>query len=478
MERQAGMTTEYLHGVETIEVSDGIRPVRRVRTSVVSVTGTAPDADPDVFPLNRPVIIAGNTRLAAQLGRAGTLYDSVAAVYQQIGAIVSVVRVDQGMTADATLANVVGDLVTKTGIFAHLSAQSLTGIKPKLHTAAGWTSARPTTGIREIQVTEGGEGYTSAPTVVITPAKGTTAIAVVQGGTVQTVIVTAPGLGHTAAPAITFTGGGGSDAAATAIVGTTANPAAVSLASLADRTRGFGFADGPNTSNDAAISYRGDFGSDRLMVIDPHVLAYDTTIAANVARPASAYAAGLQSKMDNERGFWWPFSNQVINGVTGVSRPIEANLSDRNSEHNWLNENEITTIIRDNGFRFFGLRSCSGDPATAFMSVRRIIDVVRDEVEAAFTWALDRPFSQQLVREIIESVNAYLRLLKTEGAIVGGTAWLNPDFNPASNLMDGKLTIDFDIEPVAPIERLTFRIHRNPDYYTGAVEEIVRAIAA
>lgn len=472
------MTTEYLHGVETLEVSDGIRPVRRARTSVIGLTGTAPDADPAVFPLNRPVLMAGNTRLAAQLGRDGTLYDSVAAIYAQIGAIVCVVRVDEGLNADATLANIVGDPIAKTGVHAHLSAQSLTGAKPKILAAPGFTGVRPATGVKEIQVTAGGTGYTTAPTVVINPAKGTTAIAVVQGGTVQSVIVTAPGLGHAAVPAITFTGGGGTGAAATAVLGTTANPAVASLATVADRLRAVVLADGPNTNNDAAITYAGDFGSDRVMVIDPHFLAFDTVAATNVARPASAYAAGMQAKMDNERGFWWPFSNQPVNGVVGISRPIEANLSDRNSEHNLLNENNVTTIIRENGFRFFGLRSCSGDPATAFLSVRRIIDVVRDEVEAAFTWALDRPFSPQLVREIIESVNAYLRLLKTEGAIVGGVAWLNPDFNPASNLMDGKLTIDFDIEPVAPIERLTFRIHRNPDYYTEAVEEIVRAIAA
>lgn len=472
------MTTEYLHGVETIEVSDGIRPVRRVRTSVIALTGTAPDADPDVFPINRPVAIAGNTRLAAQLGRAGTLYDSVAAIYAQIGAIVSIVRVEEGANFEATLANICGDPIAKTGVHAQLSAPALIALKPKIHSAPGWTSQRPTTGVSEIQVTEGGTGYATAPTVVITPDKGSKAVAIVQGGSVQTVIVTQPGLGHTAPPVITFVGGGGEDAAGTAVIGTTANPAVTNMIGVAERQRGIVLADGPNTTNDAAISYRNDYGSDRVMVIDPHALAFDTALATNVPRPASAYAAGLQAKMDNERGFWWPFSNQPIAGITGVSRPIAADLSDRNSEHNYLNENEITTIIRENGFRFFGLRSCSSDPATAFLSVRRIIDVVRDEVEAAFTWALDRPFSPQLVREIIESVNAYLRILKAEGAIVGGVAWLNPDFNPASNLMDGKLTIDFDIEPVAPIERLTFRIHRNPDYYTEAVEEIVRAIAA
>jgi uncharacterized protein len=474
------MTTEYLHGVETIEVSDGIRPVRRVRTSVIGLVGTAPDADPEVFPLNTPVAVPGNTRLAAALGNTGTLPDAFRGIYAQIGAIVSVIRVEPGLNANATLAAVIGDPIAKTGVHALLSSEPLTGLKPKILIAPGFTSVRPATGVSQVNVTAGGTGFTEAPTVVFTgantrPAK---ARAVIQGGAITAVIVEDPGLGYEAAPAVSFVGGDGEDATATAVIGTTANPVVAALVGVADRLRAIVLADGPNTSNAAALSYREDFGSDRLMVIDPSVLAFDVTEATNVTKPAASYAAGLQSRMDNERGFWWPFSNQPIAGVTGVSRPIAANLSDRNSEHNLLNEQGITTIIRENGFRFFGLRSCSDDPLTAFLSVRRIIDVVRDEVEKGFTWAVDRPFSPQLVREIVESVNAYLRLLKTEGAIVGGRCWLNPDFNPSGNLVEGKLTLDFDIEPVAPIERLTFRIHRNPDYYTEAVEEIVRALAA
>lgn len=476
------MTTEYLHGVETIEVLDGMRPVRRVRTSVIGLIGTAPEADSDLFPLNRPVLIPGNTVLAAALGGDGTLPDAMRAIYAQIGAAVVVVRVEEGVDDTATLANICGDALAKTGAWAFLNAETLTGAKPKILVAPGFTSARPSTGITEIQVSEGGTGYTEVPTVVITGTNTVpaTARAVVQGGAVTSVIVETPGLGYSAAPAVTFTGGGdeAEGATATAVLGTTANPAAVALTSVADRLRAIVLADGPNTTNDAAISYRGDHGSDRLMVIDPAVLVFDSASASNVTQPASAFAAGLQAKMDNDRGFWWPFSNQPINGVVGVARPIAANLSDRNSEHNLLNENEVTTIIRHEGFRFFGLRTTSADPLQAFLSVRRVMDVVRDEVEKGFTWALDRPWSPQLVREIVESVNAYLRLLKAEGAIVGGKAWLNPDFNPSANLVQGKLTIDFDIEPVAPIERLTFRIHRNPDYYDGAVEEIVRQLAA
>lgn len=473
------MTTEYLHGVRAIEIDDGIRPIRRARSSVIGVVGTAPDADADAFPLNQPVLIPGNSRMASLLGTEGTLPDALAAIYGQIGAVVVVVRVEPGVSENATLAAVIGDAAAKTGVYAFLTAEQVTGYKPRILVAPGFTSQRPATGVAQVNVSAGGAGYTSAPTVTFTgantrPAKGH---AVVAGGAVTTVIIDDPGLGYSAAPTIAF-GGPGADAAATAVLGTTANPVVAALAGIAGQLRAVVLADGPNTSNAAAIAYRNDWGSDRVMVLDPAPLVFDTLSATNVTRPASAYAAGVQALMDNERGFWWPFSNQPVAGVVGTSRPIAFAISDANSEHNLLNEQEITVLIRSSGFRFFGLRSTGTDPNWAFLSVRRIADMVMDEIEANHLWALDRPFSNQLVREIVEGVNAYLRLLAGEGAIVGGRAWVNPDFNPPAELVAGKLTIDFDIEPVAPIERITFRVHRNPDYYAAAIEEIVRDLAA
>jgi len=74
-------------------------------------------------------------------------------------------------------------------------------------------------GIERIEVTAGGTGYTSAPTVVITGdgTGTTTATATVASGSVTAVTVTAKGTDYTVAD-ITFTGGAGSDAAARAVI--------------------------------------------------------------------------------------------------------------------------------------------------------------------------------------------------------------------------------------------------------------------
>jgi len=46
--------TDFLHGVEVIEIDDGPRPIRTVRSAVIGIIGTAPDASDAEFPLNIP----------------------------------------------------------------------------------------------------------------------------------------------------------------------------------------------------------------------------------------------------------------------------------------------------------------------------------------------------------------------------------------------------------------------------------------
>jgi len=73
-------------------------------------------------------------------------------------------------------------------------------------------------GIERIEVTAGGTGYTSAPTVTITgDGSGATATATVSAGAVTAVTVTGKGTNYRVAD-ITFSGGGGSDAGARAVL--------------------------------------------------------------------------------------------------------------------------------------------------------------------------------------------------------------------------------------------------------------------
>jgi hypothetical protein len=71
-----------------------------------------------------------------------------------------------------------------------------------------------------VTVTNGGTGYTSAPTVAFSGGSGANAAATatVSGGAVTAVTITDPGAGYLTAPAVGFSGGGGTSAAGTATI--------------------------------------------------------------------------------------------------------------------------------------------------------------------------------------------------------------------------------------------------------------------
>ncbi|WP_461789657.1 RagB/SusD family nutrient uptake outer membrane protein [Pedobacter sp.] len=80
--------------------------------------------------------------------------------------------------------------------------------------------------VKMITVTNGGTGYTTAPTVTLAGGggSGATATATVSGGKVTAIVITSPGTitaggpYYSSAPSVTITGGGGTGAAATAMI--------------------------------------------------------------------------------------------------------------------------------------------------------------------------------------------------------------------------------------------------------------------
>ncbi|SDK40011.1 phage tail sheath subtilisin-like domain-containing protein [Bradyrhizobium ottawaense] len=475
------MTVQYLHGVETIELDSPSGPVETVKSNVIGLVGTAPDADPDIFPLNTPVAVFSDALKAGQLKSTGTLLDGIDAIYSQKAAVVVVVRVSEGLSQEETWSNAVGSPTGKTGVWSLLKARPMLKVVPKLLVAPGMTSGRPTNGLANLVIGDDGQDYVLSTThiTVAPPTVGgrrATAVPQVVGGKLTGAIITDPGYGYTVAPAITVTGAG-TGATVTATLGHVANPVGVAFASIVDRLRAVAFLDGPGTDYADAVQYRSDYGSQRIAVVDPGVLSWDIENSVYVQKPASAYAAGIQARVDEEKGFWYSFSNELIQNIGGPARPVDFMPNDRDCEANMLNSNQVTTIIHDDGFRFWGLRGTGTDPLWAQLSVRRTADMVYESLERAERPRLDKPFSRQLLAGIQGDVNAYLRLLRSRGALIGGKCWIDPNVNTPATFANGELTVDFDLEPPACLEHLQFRARRNPNYYTDFIEEFARSIA-
>lgn len=206
-----------------------------------------------------------------------------------------------------------------------------------------------------------------------------------------------------------------------------------------------------------AVLYRDEFGARELMLIWPDFVAWNTATSTSEPALAVARALGLRAKIDEEVGWHKTLSNIAVNGVTGLTKDIYWDLQDPSTDAGVLNASEVTTLVKANGYRFWGSRTCSDEPLFAFESATRTAQVLADSIAEAMMWAIDKPMHPSLVRDIIESINAKFRELKALGYIIDGSAWYDETVNTTATLSDGKLYIDYDYTPVPPLENLQLR---------------------
>ncbi|WP_337234965.1 phage tail sheath protein [Proteus terrae] len=230
------------------------------------------------------------------------------------------------------------------------------------------------------------------------------------------------------------------------------------IAVICQKLRAFGYVSAYDCKNiSEAIKYRDNFGQRELMVIFPDFTSWDSTTNNESTAYATARALGLRAKLDNDIGWHKTLSNITVNGVTGISKDIYWDLQDPATDAGLLNEKGVTTLIRRDGFRFWGSRTCSDDPLFAFESYTRSAQVLADTMAEGQMWAIDKPLTPSLARDIVETINAKLRSLVSQGYLLGGECWYDPTSNSKEELKDGKLTLDYDYTPVPPMENLMLR---------------------
>ncbi|QOL14904.1 phage tail sheath protein [Dickeya dianthicola] len=242
------------------------------------------------------------------------------------------------------------------------------------------------------------------------------------------------------------------------VPGLDSQPVATALAAICQSLRAFGYvsAYGCKTLSDA-IKYRGNFSQRELMVIWPDFIAWNTVTNASATAYATARALGLRAKIDQETGWHKTLSNVGVNGVTGISASVYWDLQTIGSDADLLNEAGVTTLVRKDGFRFWGNRTCSDDPLFLFENYTRTAQVLADTMAEAHMWAIDKPVTATLIRDIIEGIKAKFRELKSNGYIIDADCWFDENANDKETLKAGKLYIDYEYTPVPPLENLTLR---------------------
>lgn len=474
------MADQFLHGIEVIEIDDGPRPIKTVKSSVIGLVGTAPQG-----PVNTPTLILGSKTEAVKIFGESlpgyTIPQALDQIFDQTGAMVVVVNVaDPTNTKHLTTGNkdstrfddsgeiilehkVLSSVVVKktdeTQTFAEntdYTVDYLNGVVKKTKNS----SVGPDENIAVTYQYLDTSKITDSDIVGGANADGTyrgvnCLLAAQTEVKVQPRILIAPGFTHNRPE-------DDGEKLANAVVS--------ELLGISERLRAVIIADCPNTNEQEAIDYQQCFGSARVYSIYPWVKNLDTLTNSIITNPSSPVVAGLIAKSDNERGFWWSPSNTTINGIQGISKPIDFALGDTNCKANYLNENKVATIIQEDGFRLWGNRTASADEKWAFLSVRRTADMINDSLQKAHMWAIDRNITKTYVEDVCEGVNNYLRYLKNIGAIIDGKCWADPNINTPDQIQSGKVTFDFDFTPPYPAEHITFRSRMVNDY----LEEIFK----
>ncbi|EIC1588579.1 phage tail sheath subtilisin-like domain-containing protein [Escherichia coli] len=467
------MAANYLHGVETIEVENGARPVKTVKSAVIGLIGTAPMGDVNTLVqcLSEKDAAAFGSQLTGF-----TIPQALDAIYDHGAGTVLVINVldpavhktavaDEDVTFDkatgkAQLANpVVAQLVLKPdsdgqpyveGQDYSLDAQ--TGVITNL----GKSIAADAT----VKAS-----YNYADPTKVTPADIIGAVNAAGNRTGMKLLNDSFNLfGYFAKILI-------------APVFCTQNSVSVELIAMAEKLGAVTYIDAPiGTTFAQALAGRGPEGtinfntsSDRVRLCYPHVKVYDAATNSERLEPLSQRAAGLRAKVDLDKGYWWSSSNQEILGITGVERQLSAMIDDPQSEVNLLNEQGITTVFSSygSGLRLWGNRMAAWPTVTHmrnFENVRRTGDVINESLRYFSQQYIDMPITQALIDALTESVNAYGRKLIGDGALLGFSCWFDPARNEETELAAGHLLLSYKYTPPPPLERLTFVTEITSEY--------------
>ncbi|EKF9663133.1 phage tail sheath subtilisin-like domain-containing protein [Vibrio cholerae] len=481
--------TQFLHGAEVIEIDDGSRPIQTVKSAVIGLVGTAPlsaAATSAALTIGTAILNDGLKLTAVKTGTEGNAISvevlAPTAASSELAVTVTNNKISIQLASDESGALTTAATELASALMANPAAKSLVtavalgdgsgDVAPasRSYLSGGENEPFPlkkpvaVAGSRKLIEKLDKEGtlpaafddifdQTGALVIVVRAEKGQTEeqtqANVIEA--MQAFLDSQTETGYT--PRILV-----------APEFSQFDAVASELEAKAKRLRAIAYLDCDRTASYTdAIKRARQFG-ERVEITWPWVRVFDTELAKEIDRPYSARAAGLRARIDAEKGFWWSKSNQEIYGIVGTSQPVDWALGDPNTTANMLNENKVSTIIREGGFRHWGNRTCSTDPKWTFEQTRRTADMINDSVQRSHLWAVDRNITKTYVDDVISGVNAYLRELKALGAILGGECWADKELNTPATIQKGIVYFDFDFCPPYPAEHIVFRSRLNNAY--------------
>jgi phage tail sheath protein FI len=192
----------------------------------------------------------------------------------------------------------------------------------------------------------------------------------------------------------------------------------------------------------------------------PWVEIMDPSTNRPLMVPPSGHVAGVWARSDNTRGVHKAPANEVLRGVTNIS------YMTTKGEHDGLNPIGVNVIrtFPGMGYRIWGARTLSSDPAWRYINVRRLFNYIEKSLQLGTMWTVFEPNDQRLWVRVRRDVANFLMTVYSQGALFGSTpaqafyVKVDEELNPPATRDLGQLIIEVGIAPVKPAEFVIFRI--------------------
>lgn len=400
--------SDPVFGISITQTDGEARTAVTANMSVVGLVVTAPDADPTVFPLDTPVTFySDDVNYTGKLGAAGTAYDAIAGINEQLGtfqvaAQVVLVRAQQGVDVASTIGHLAGDVNARTGMFALLNAAPMFGVVPRLVAVPGYTSQ-------------------------ITPP----AVA-------NAVIAGLPSLLNRLLAHAVVDGPGANSAAAVAWRTTISSQRIIPI-------------DQPYQVEDAD-------GTIRTVPASPSILGIAVRRDHEFGgRPFHSWA---NQSVGGIVGLGRYVDFSIFDGATEGQGLLDDNIGIT------VRGNYADGSIADGGFVYIGTDNCSDDPLWRFYNVTRGRDYIHLLLIKTLRFYLGKfNLTGQAIQAVVNTVNFALRDLQADNDILGARVGFTRASNTSDNLRNGRFTFFFQAEEPAPLRRIDIQSGRMASAY-------------
>ncbi|MGR9099228.1 MAG: phage tail sheath family protein [Gammaproteobacteria bacterium] len=234
----------------------------------------------------------------------------------------------------------------------------------------------------------------------------------------------------------------------------------------------FAVLDGPRPVNDTladVLLQRQQFDSKYAALYHPWVMIPDPmpdnlSSIAQVPLPPSGHVLGVFARTDIERGVHKAPANEVMRGITGLSRSLNK------PEHDILNPYPVNiNVIRDfrpnnRGIRIWGARVITSDPDYKYVNVRRLLIFLEHSIERGLQWVTFEPNADPLWARVRRTISNFLTTAWRNGALEGTTPkegfFVRCDRTTMTqdDIDNGRLICVIGVAPVKPAEYVIIRI--------------------